>query len=357
MIGTAPPNDTTTRTFRVLLVDDSPTVRAVVQRMLRKCPDIEVVGEAEDGEGGIRLALELLPDVILMDIAMPRVDGFEAIREIMHRAPTAIVVFSTDAQVGGGRSVFDVYERGAMAELVKPGSPQGWMQLTEALPELIRNVAHRRADGESLATESVPEELDVEALLQPLRYLAVGASTGGPEALRELLRELAPRPPVTVLVVQHIAAEFEQGLVDWLRGDLGLDVRLARDGERPPRGSVRLAPQGFHLLLGRGGRLRLDADTPPVRSHRPSADLLLRSCAMTAARQTAGALLSGMGRDGVAGLTALKEAGGLTLVQDRSSSVVFGMPQAALSEGAAELALPPERIARYLAKICGGCRS
>ena len=127
--------------LRVLLVDDSPTVRAVLQRILRRTADVIVVGEAEDGEAGVRLALELAPDIVLMDLAMPRVDGFVATAEIMHRAPTAILVFSSDARVDG-RRIFDAYSRGARAVLPKPASPEGWTELSETLPELIRNVVH-----------------------------------------------------------------------------------------------------------------------------------------------------------------------------------------------------------------------
>lgn len=343
--------------IRVLLVDDSPTVRAVLQRILRRTPDLEVVGEAGDGETGVRLAAELAPDLVLMDLAMPRLDGFEATARIMQQAPTAVMVFSTEVSVDGHR-VFEAYSRGARDVLAKPASPQDWTELATTLPERIRNVAQgfadgRLADAAELAPRTAAADLEADVRARPIHFLAIGASTGGPEALRELLAELAPRPPLAILVVQHIAPEFEQGLADWLRADVRMDVGLARQGERPHPGTVRLAPQGYHLTLEAGHRLRLDADTPPVRGHRPAADLLLTSCARAAGAQTAGVLLSGMGRDGVEGLRKLREAGALTLVQDRASSVVFGMPQAALAAHAAETALPPAALARYLLKACG----
>lgn len=342
--------------IRVLLVDDSPTVRAVIHRILRKSPDLTVVGEADDGETGLRLACELAPDVILMDIVMPRLDGFEATSRIMDEAPTAIMVFSTEVNVEGHR-VFEALSRGARDVLAKPGSPKAWTDLAEILPERIRQVAGAyRSQAAIFSTGAFPEGREIRE--RQLRYVAVGASTGGPEALRELLEGLAPRPSATVLVVQHIAREFEEGLVDWLAADLRMDVRMAVQGELARTGSVRLAPQGYHLRLEADGRLRLDDETPPIRGHRPSADVLLASCAAAAGRETAGVLLSGMGRDGVAGLGEIREAGGLTLVQDQATSVVFGMPQAALAAGAAELSLCPGRIARYLLKSCqpGGGR-
>jgi len=345
------------KAIRVLLVDDSPTVRAVLQRILRPTPDLQVVGEAGDGETGVRLAVELAPDVVLMDLVMPRLDGFEATARIMHRAPTAVMVFSTEVSVDGHR-VFEAYSRGARDVLAKPGSPQDWTELAATLPERIRNVAQGFVDGTpaGVAGLAARSDFDVDVRAQPIRYLAIGASTGGPEALRELLAELAPRPPLAVLVVQHIAPEFEDGLAEWLRADVRMDVRLASQGEKPQPGTVRLAPQGCHMTLEQGGWLRLDADTPPLGGHRPAADVLLTACAHAAGPQTAGILLSGMGRDGVEGLKRLKEAGGLTLVQDRASSVVFGMPQAALDAQAAETALPPAALARYLLKACGATR-
>jgi two-component system chemotaxis response regulator CheB len=181
--------------------------------------------------------------------------------------------------------------------------------------------------------------------------VAVGASTGGPQALQSLLEGLrrAPRPPI--LVVQHIAPEFQGGLADWLREVSGIDVRLAFEGERVPPGAVRLAPQGSHMKLRPDGTLQLDSTTPPRRGHRPSVDELFRSCAGWGGRAL-GVLLSGMGRDGVEGLLEMRRAGAATLVQDEGSSVVFGMPRAALDAGAAELALPPAALARHVLELC-----
>jgi two-component system chemotaxis response regulator CheB len=287
-----------------------------------------------------------------MDIVMPKLDGFAATSRIMSEAPTAIMVFSTEVDVEGHK-VFEALSRGARDVLAKPGSPQAWTDLAGTLPERIRLVAEGyrnrfRTAGPGAAELPAPWETPSRAL----RYVAVGASTGGPEALRELFLGLAPRPPMAVLVVQHIAREFEEGLADWLAADVAMDIRMARQGEVAEPGTVRLAPQGTHLRLTAEGRLRLDDESPPIRGHRPSADVLLASCAAAAGSQTAGVLLSGMGRDGVAGLEELRRAGGLTLVQDQATSVVFGMPQAALAAGAAELALGPGRLAAYLLACC-----
>lgn len=340
--------------LRVLLVDDSQVVRTVLARLLGASPDLKVVGEATDGREAVVQAVKLRPDVILMDVAMPDLDGIEATAQIMAQAPTAILVFSSEVRVDG-RLVFEAVERGAMDVLAKPESPAAWSVMADQLPKEIRSVARSFAAGERSLAALVEEfELPPPPTAPcPIRYLAIGGSTGGPEALRELLAEMAPEPPMAVLIVQHIAREFEEGLADWLRGDLRLDVRLAREGEYPAPGMIRIGPQGSHLRLEGSGRLHLDRDAAPIRGHRPAADELLRSCATVAGRQAAGVLLSGMGRDGVDGLLALQRAGSVTLVQNRASSVVFGMPQAALEAGAARMALPPRLLAHYLLELCG----
>jgi two-component system chemotaxis response regulator CheB len=172
--------------------------------------------------------------------------------------------------------------------------------------------------------------------------------------VRELLAALPPRPPVTTLVVQHIAAGFEAGMADWLAADLGLDVGLAGEGESPPPGAVRLAPPGAHLRLTAGGVLGLDRETPPRRGHRPAVDELFLSCARCCPDRVAAVLLTGMGSDGVEGMAELAAGGALTLVQDEASSVVYGMPRAAWARGVASRALPPAEIAREVARCWGG---
>ncbi|HEX4954703.1 MAG TPA: CheB methylesterase domain-containing protein [Thermoanaerobaculia bacterium] len=183
--------------------------------------------------------------------------------------------------------------------------------------------------------------------------MALGASTGGPAALRDLLAELPAPLPLCVVIVQHIAGGFEFDLADWLGSSLGLDVRPALDGESPRPGVVRLAPAGAHLRVTDDGRLAVDTKTPKRRGHRPSVDELFLSLAAAWPHDTAAALLTGMGTDGAEGLLALRRAGAFCLAQDEESSAVFGMPHAAIELGAAELALPPRAIGRELARRMG----
>ena len=355
------------RTIRVLVVDDSPSVRAVLRRFFSWTDDLRVVGEAADGGAAVERALELVPDVILMDLLMPGMDGYQAIEQIMRRAPTPILVLSAKANRNQVHTAFEAMRRGAVEVLPKPEDTEAWRSMAESLPQMIREiVGSRRGNVGAPAAEPVPSrprrtapappaeaeepDDDDDAPRRDLRWLAIGASTGGPAAVCDLLAALPPRPPFAALVVQHISPGFELGLVDWLNAALPLDVKVARDGEVAAPGAVRLAPPGAHLHLAADGRLELDRVTPPWRSHRPAVDELFFSCARTVPRQVAAALLTGMGTDGVQGLAQLAHAGALTYVQDEATSVVYGMPRAALERGAARRALPPAEIGRRIGR-------
>lgn len=342
--------------IRILLVDDSPSVRAVLRRFFRRTPDCQVVGEAEDGAQAVEAVLDCEPSVVLMDLQMPVMDGYAAIERIMEVRPTPIVVLSSRANRNGMRTAFEAMRRGALEVLPKPEDTASWQQLAESLPETIRAVAEARTVPERPRRQkpAQPPAAALAAGPRDLRWVAIGASTGGPAAIRELFDEMPEEVPASFLIVQHIAEGFEVGFADWLNRELPHDVKLARDGERPRPGAVRLAPGGAHLLLEAGGVLRLDSATPARRGHRPSADELFHSCATACPLQAAGVLLTGMGADGVEGLGALREAGGLTMVQDEASSVVFGMPRVALERQAAEIALPPRDLTRALVRCWQG---
>jgi len=350
--------------IRVLLVDDSISVRQVLRRFLRRAGDIEIAGEAEDGERAVEAVIATQPHLVLMDLQMPVMDGYVAIERIMAVRPTPIVVLSSRANRNALQTAFEALRRGAVEVLPKPEDPASWEQLATSLPETVRALAAARSrwtrkrvvlpvDPEAAGPDAPPgfpttPVLPESARAGGPRWVAIGASTGGPAAIRELLDEIPPGVPASFLIVQHIAAGFELGFADWLNKELPLDVRLAFDGERPSPGVVRLAPGGSHLLLEAGGALRLEAGTPPRRGHRPSADELFLSCAEACAGEVAGLLLTGMGADGADGLGALRRAGGLTMVQDEASSAVFGMPRVALERRAAEVALPPRALALAL---------
>jgi two-component system chemotaxis response regulator CheB len=344
--------------IRVVLVDDSPSVRAVLRRFFAKTPDIQVVGEAEDGGQALRAVLDFQPQVVVMDLLMPGMDGYAAIEQIMAVRPTPIVVLSSRANRNQMQTAFEAMRRGALEVLPKPEDTPSWQQLAESLPDTVRAIVEAQAQPRPKRQRTPDPEARLAATsaasgTQELRWVAIGASTGGPAALREFLEEVPADVPVGFAVVQHIASGFELGLADWLNKEFPLDVRLARDGEVLRRGALRLAPGGSHLRLEAGGVLRLDNESPARRGHRPSVDDLFFSCAESCPREVAGVILTGMGSDGVEGLLALRKAGGLTLAQDEASSIVFGMPRVALERGAADVALPPRALARALARIWG----
>jgi two-component system chemotaxis response regulator CheB len=346
---------------RVLVVDDSATVRAVLRRLLGRGGTVEVVGEAADGAAAVEATLRLRPDVVLMDVEMPGTDGYAATERIMALHPTPIVVLSSRAARDQARTAFEAIRRGAVEVIAKPADAAGWEALAASLPATLAAIAAARWQSRAAASPAgrppaggrapapaTPGQL-LPAPAAPIRFVAIGASTGGPTAVRDLLAAFPAGTRAAALVVQHIAAGFETSLAEWLASELHREVRLAADGEPPPAGGVAIAPPGAHLLLAADGLLHLDRASPPRRGHRPSADDLFRSCAAAFPRATAGVLLSGMGRDGAEGLAELRRAGGLTVVQDEASSVVFGMPRAALECGAADTALPPAAIGAALA--------
>ena len=342
------------RPVRVLIVDDSATVRAVVRRVLGHAAGFEIVGDASDGEAAVAAVLEEQPDVVLMDVEMPRLDGFAATERIMALQPTPIVVLTSRANRDHVHTAFEAMSRGAVEMLAKPEDPAGWESLTVSLPQVLRTAATLMRALPARATRQERRPPAEAAERRTLRWVAIGASTGGPAAIRELLGVFPARPPVAVLVVQHIAAGFEEGFVEWLTKELPLDVRIARHGEVTPPGAVRVAPAGVHLHLAADGTLVLDRSLGPRGGHRPSVDELFLSCARSSPIDTAGVLLTGMGSDGAHGLAALRAAGGLTLVQDESSAVVYGMPRVALQQDPAHVVLPPASIGRVLVQCWSG---
>jgi two-component system chemotaxis response regulator CheB len=331
--------------LRVLLVDDSASVRAVVRRFLSADPTLELVGEAPDGAAAIEAAARLRPDVIVMDLQMPVLDGLVAIERIVAARKVPIIVLSSRANRNLAQTAFEAMKSGALEVLPKPEDTDSWRELATSLPRVIHAVMG------SIEPRPRPPVGAARAQLPAagrLRYVVVGASTGGPVALRDLLAELPRTAPVSVLVVQHIAPGFEPGLADWLGRSTELEVGIAGDGEQPGPGTARICPPNVHLRLLPGGTLHLDGATPPRRSHRPAVDELFFSAALANPRETAGVLLTGMGADGADGLLALRAAGALTLVQDEASCAVFGMPRVALEKQAAELALAPSELGRAL---------
>ena len=335
------------------MVEDSLSARHLIVSILKSDPDIRVVGEAENGAEGVRMAAELSPDVITMDISMPEMDGLDATRRIMERNPNPIVMVTASYAIADARMSFRALEAGAITVIEKPQGPAGpdFEQTSRMLLDTVRLMAGVRV----VTRRPRKGEPTIEARPLPLRdrservaLVAIGASTGGPAAVAKLLRALPGDLPVPVVVAQHISPGFERSLADWLDGDCDLRVRLPSNGERLVGGEVLIAPEGRHLGVTRAGRVAL-SDDDPVGQHRPSVTYLFHSVAEAYGSAAIGVILTGMGADGAEGALALRRAGGLMLAQDEPSSVVYGMAREAVALGAVDQLGAPEQLGAMIA--------
>lgn len=349
----------TGNTIRVLLAEDSPTIRLHLGRMIASAPGLQIVGEARDGEEVITLAERLKPDVISMDIQMPIMDGLEATRQIMTRCPTPIVVVSAllDADID---LAFQAIECGALAVVPKPpagshpGFPASQRQLISTLIAMSKVSVVRRHQRyfSDIQGAGVPYTTAVRDHQAKIELIALGASAGGPSALSKLLADLPNQFPVPILAVQHMPDEFIPGLVRWLANHIMLPVTIARDGTVLETG-LYLSPGGRHCVVERQGKslvTRLIKEQNGFR-YCPSIDMLFNSVASVCGPSAVGVILTGMGDDGAEGLLALRRAGGRTIAQDQTTSTVFGMPGAALERGGVEHIQPLSQIPRSLMKL------
>jgi two-component system, chemotaxis family, protein-glutamate methylesterase/glutaminase len=323
------------RKIRVLVVDDSAFVRKALDRMLGGAADIEVVGTAADGTEGLEKAKALRPDVVTLDIKMPRMGGLETLRRLMTECPTRVLLLSSLTQEGAEVTLRGL-ELGAL-DFVDKSSVQGPMNLLGLADELLTKV---RALADSPRARRQPAPVVAEAAAPfpgapRAEVVAIGASTGGPAALQEVIPRLPRDFPGAVLVVQHIPKGFSRSLADRLAARSALPVHEAEDGEVVVPGVVLIAPAGIHIKVRRRGsvvRVMLDEE-PRSTLHRPSVDVMMASMAKVYGERVLGVVLTGMGSDGTAGLGAIKEAGGRTLAESEESCVIYGMPKAAVEAG------------------------
>lgn len=326
--------------LRVLIVDDSLTVRRRLADAFVFDTSCELVGEAADGQQAFEQCQRLRPDVVTMDLVMPRVDGLRATELIMAHCPTPIVVLSAAENRTEGLRTMDALAAGAVDAVDKPAGilDAKWMEALVSRVRMaarVRVISHVRPRSRLDLPPVPPPRQSVSST--PPRLLVMGASTGGPAAVRHILCSLPRDFPLPVLLVLHITEHFGTAMAEWLEAQSGLSVRAAVDGEMlplPGQVCVRMAPGNRHLVV-RGGRLRL-VDGPERHSCRPSVDELFESVAREMGPAAIGCLLTGMGRDGAEGLAAMRRAGATTVVEDESSCVVFGMPREAIRLGAAQ---------------------
>ncbi len=333
------------RPVRVLIADDSELFRELLSRVVAGERGFELTAVARDGDEAARLARANRPDVITMDLNMPEADGFAGIARIMAETPTPILVLTANPTEAAG---FRALSLGALDIMEKPRAEADLGDYGRSLRTRLRLLAGvkviRHPRGLREKKDAAAPEIAV-----PPEVVVVGASLGGPRALATILRRLPASFPLPIVVVQHIADGFTEGLAGWLNQETALRVSEAVHGDPLRAGRVLLAPSGRHLLVARG--LAQLSDEPPVDTFKPSVTPLFASAARAYGRRACGVLLTGMGRDGADGLKAIKDQGGTTLVQDETTSVVFGMPRAAIELGAADRVLPLEEIPRVLQEL------
>lgn len=333
--------------IRVLVVDDSAFVRKAIARMLNGAPDVEVVGMAADGEEGLELARALRPDVITLDIQMPRLDGLETLRRLTPESTCAVLLLSSLTQEGADVTLRGL-ELGAL-DFVDKSSVQGPMNLLGLQEELLAKVRALAVAPRSRPrpAEAAPAPVVAGPGLERALAVAIGASTGGPAALQVIVPALPADFPAAVLVVQHIPRGFSRSLAERLAAKSALPVREAEDGEPVEPGVVLVAPAGLHLKLHRRGatvEIALDEE-PRAALHRPSVDVLMTSVARVYGARALGVVLTGMGSDGTLGLRAIRQAGGRTLAESQESAVIYGMPKAAIEAGVVDRAAPLVHLA------------
>jgi two-component system chemotaxis response regulator CheB len=336
---------------RVLVVDDSALSRRHLCSVLTGDPELQVVGEAHDGGEAVAMVESLEPDVITMDIHMPDMDGFETTRRIMERSPRPIVIVSADFDPNDVVRSFRALEAGALTVLPKPRYA-GDESSSERVAEFVQTVKLMATVKVFERHSRVQHPLPVRQVrgTQPAEIVAIGASTGGPAALATLLGVLPFDFPIPIVVAQHVARGFDAGLVRWLDGVCELDVRLAMAGEPLHGRTVLIAPHGVHLGVTRSGRATLSY-SEPVGGHRPSATYLFHSVARAYGPAGLGVIMTGMGTDGIAGLEAMKSAGGRVLGQDEASCVVYGMPRAAQQAGIVDREMAPQALAKAIVAL------
>lgn len=347
----------TQRRARVLVVDDSPLMREVIPEILRRAGDLEVVATARDAYVAWERIRTERPDVITLDVQMPRMDGLTFLERLMSARPTPVVMVSSLTEEGG-QTALRALELGAVDFVAKPRLDlrSGLLVRADELVEKVRAAAGarlRRPRPVRVIGAGGARRRDVAAAASVTdTVVAMGASTGGTEAIREILEALPAAAPGLV-IVQHMPPIFTRSFAERLDRTCEVRVAEAVDGQRILVGHALIAPGDRHVTVARSGSalvVRL-SDVAPVNRHRPSVDVLFNSCARQVGSAALGVLLTGMGSDGAAGLEAMRRAGGLTIAQDEESCVIFGMPKEAIERGAAAHVLPPARIAQEITRF------
>ncbi|MCW5299591.1 chemotaxis response regulator protein-glutamate methylesterase [Herbaspirillum lusitanum] len=339
--------------MKIAIVNDVPMVVEILRRVLAEWPEHQLLWVAQDGAQAVELCAWQLPDLILMDIVMPGVDGVEATRRIMQQTPCPILIVTADIGACADK-VYQALGHGALDAVDTPAlSGSDWRQGSAVLMEKISRIGRMERKPVRSPAARVKTEPKTTPLMPALpiasdKLVAIGASAGGPGALATILRQLPDAFPAAIVIVQHIDPGFAGGMAGWLEQQSGLKVKVAQEGDRPQCGTVLMAGTNQHLLFRNRDSLGYVRESPEDVYH-PSIDVFFNSVVRQWRGQAVGVLLTGMGRDGAVGLKAMRDAGYHTIAQDRESSSVYGMPKAAAALDAATEILPIANIAKALA--------
>ncbi|TAM05201.1 MAG: chemotaxis response regulator protein-glutamate methylesterase [Paraburkholderia sp.] len=350
----------TVQKIKVLCVDDSALIRSLMTEIINDQPDMMVVATAPDPLVARELIKQHNPDVLTLDVEMPRMDGLDFLEKLMRLRPMPVVMVSSLTE-RGNEVTLRALELGAVDFVTKPkvGIRDGMLEYAEKLADKVRAAARARVQARHAAPAAAhagapgapPAATHAPMINNPLlsteKLIIIGASTGGTEAIREVLTPLPPDAPA-VLIAQHMPPGFTKSFAQRLNGLCRISVKEAEHGERVLPGHAYIAPGHAHLLLARSGANYIAhlSDDPPVNRHRPSVDVLFRSAAQHAGKNAIGVILTGMGRDGAAGLLDMRRAGAYTFAQDEASCIVFGMPREAIAAGAADEIAPLSDMSR-----------
>ena len=334
--------------MRIAIANDMPLAVEALRRALAAGPEYQLIWVASNGEEAVSRCRDDLPELLLMDMLMPGMDGVEATRRIMHDTPCAILIVTSDVERNMSR-VFDAMGAGALDVVAAPSLGPQQVLDAAAVRRKIHNIAWMIGHKTSRSVKPTPVRSTEN---RGKRLVAIGASAGGPASLVELLRQIPPDFPASIVLVQHVDEVFAAGMAQWLGSESHMPVRLAREGEVLQPATVLLAGTNNHLYLAPEGRLVYRRE-PADQVYRPSIDVFFESVATYWRGDAIGVLLTGMGRDGARGLKLMRERGFHTIAQDQASSAVYGMPKAAVALGAAAEVLPLDRIAARLLERLG----
>ncbi|WP_371365284.1 chemotaxis protein CheB [Sporomusa rhizae] len=332
---------------RVLIVDDCPIARNFISELLAEKSGIQVIGEAVNGEEGVKQALLLRPDLIIMDLEMPEMNGLEAIEIIMQANPTPILVVTS---YGNARLAYEAVSRGALEVIEKPSiDSEHCLQFIHKLKLLAGVKVIRHIKGKIAQLRQGGGAMETQ-LPRSLKAVAIASSLGGAKVLETILSQLADDFPVPIVIAQHISEGFAEALADWLNHKTPLEVKVAAEGQPLIPGKVLIIPPEYNVRVGINGNIKLLPYLPDDIYH-PSCDMLLSSVAHVYRAGAVGIILTGMGQDGVEGMQAIKAAGGVTIAQNKETSLIYNMPRIAIERGLADFIVPANEISSILTKV------